>query len=101
LLPADRLGVVVLTNAQPIGVPEAIALSFLDFVHYGKPRMDWFATLKPFFEQMNLPPYGTEVDSRRCPTMRRPALHPMPTLERMRTTSSAGSRWCIPVGRWR
>jgi CubicO group peptidase (beta-lactamase class C family) len=76
LLPADRLGVVVLTNAQPIGVAEAIALSFLDYVRYGKPRMDWFATVAPFFEQMNQPPYGTHVDYTKVPDNAAPGAPP-------------------------
>src|SRR5262245_36534155 len=36
LLPAEGLGIVVLTNAAPIGVPEAVSASFLDLVLKGK-----------------------------------------------------------------
>ncbi|MEO8725092.1 MAG: serine hydrolase [Acidobacteriaceae bacterium] len=52
LLPGEKLGIVVLTNAQPVGAPEAIALSFLDYVHYGKEKMDYLAVLAKVFQQM-------------------------------------------------
>lgn len=41
LLPAEQLGIVVLCNAFPTGVPEAIAYSFYDLVHQGAPSRDW------------------------------------------------------------
>lgn len=41
LLPAEQLGVVVLSNAFPTGVPEAIAYSFYDLVHQGAVSRDW------------------------------------------------------------
>ena len=62
LVPAERLGIVVLTNAAPIGVPEAVAFSFLDLVHDGRIGRDWFAAVTPAFEQMSRPGYGTRVD---------------------------------------
>jgi hypothetical protein len=42
VLPAG-IGIVVLTNAAPIGVPEALCRSFLDLVLIGKVERDWFA----------------------------------------------------------
>jgi CubicO group peptidase (beta-lactamase class C family) len=41
LVPAARLGVVVLSNAYPIGVVEALANSFLDLALYGALTTDW------------------------------------------------------------
>ncbi|WP_210417710.1 serine hydrolase [Bythopirellula goksoeyrii] len=41
LLPAENLGIVVLTNAAPIGAAEAIAASYLDLVQTGKVERDW------------------------------------------------------------
>ncbi len=41
LLPAENLGIVVLTNAFPSGVPEGIAASFYDLVLEGKVQQDW------------------------------------------------------------
>jgi len=39
-LPAEQLGIVVLTNAQPIGLPEAISRSFFDLVLLGDVEKD-------------------------------------------------------------
>lgn len=52
LLPAENLGIVVLTNSQPIGVPEALAKSFSDLVTYGKVTQDWLTRFRPIFEEM-------------------------------------------------
>lgn len=41
MLPSANLGIVVLTNGMPIGVPEAIGADFLDYVEAGKPTRDW------------------------------------------------------------
>lgn len=74
IVPAERLGIVVLTNAAPIGVPEAIAFSFLDLVHEGKPGRDWLALLTPFFEDMSRPTYGLRVDYGKEPAGKSPPL---------------------------
>jgi CubicO group peptidase (beta-lactamase class C family) len=39
--PELELGVVTLTNGWPIGVPEAINATFVDFVRLGRPTRDW------------------------------------------------------------
>ena len=49
LVPAEQLGVVVLTNAYPIGLAEALGTTFLDTALYGKPTQDWFAIFKQAF----------------------------------------------------
>lgn len=41
LMPSADLGIVVLTNGGPIGVPEAIAAEFLDLVQFGYSTRDW------------------------------------------------------------
>jgi CubicO group peptidase (beta-lactamase class C family) len=43
LLPTENLGIVVLTNGQPIGVPEAIAASFFDYAENAKQTVNWLA----------------------------------------------------------
>jgi CubicO group peptidase (beta-lactamase class C family) len=43
LLPAEGLGIVVLTNAAPIFVPESISASFFDLALSGKVQRDWLA----------------------------------------------------------
>src|SRR5213596_1233078 len=49
LVPAEQLGIVVLTNAYPIGIAEALGTTFVDTVLYGKPTQDWFAIFKQAF----------------------------------------------------
>ena len=41
MLPSANLGIVVLTNGMPIGVPESIGAYFLDDVEAGKTTRDW------------------------------------------------------------
>lgn len=41
LLPSEKLGIVVLTNAQPTGAPEAVAASFMDVAQFGAVTRDW------------------------------------------------------------
>ncbi|KAB1642712.1 serine hydrolase [Gulosibacter chungangensis] len=41
LLPSVDIGIIVLTNAAPIGVAEAIATEFLDIVQFGQSTRDW------------------------------------------------------------
>jgi CubicO group peptidase (beta-lactamase class C family) len=74
LVPAEKLGIVVLTNGAPIGVPEAVAFTFLDLAHAGKPGRDWFAFLTPVFEEMARPTYGTRVDYNKEPAGKSPPL---------------------------
>lgn len=74
LLPSEDVGIVVLTNARPMGVPESIALSFLDLVQTGKVQKDWLAIVEPVFAAMSAPPYGTTVNYAKPPAQRSPAL---------------------------
>lgn len=76
LVPADKLGIVVLTNGAPIGVPEAIAFHFLDLVRVGKPERDWFAFTARAFQGMATPKYGTRVDYKKVPAGKSPPLPP-------------------------
>ena len=52
LSPSDQLGIVVLTNALPTGLGEAIAATFFDLYHYGKPTNDWLAVAGEFFRKL-------------------------------------------------
>jgi CubicO group peptidase (beta-lactamase class C family) len=49
LVPAEQLGIVVLTNAYPIGIPEALGTIFLDTALYGRPTQDWLAIFRQVF----------------------------------------------------
>ncbi|SDW88417.1 serine hydrolase [Thiocapsa roseopersicina] len=43
MLPSESLGILILTNGQPVGAPEGIAASFLELVETGEVRHDWSA----------------------------------------------------------
>jgi hypothetical protein len=41
LLPVEQLGIVTLTNGEPLGVPESINNAFFDAAQNGRPTVDW------------------------------------------------------------
>ncbi|HEY2047673.1 MAG TPA: alpha/beta fold hydrolase, partial [Candidatus Udaeobacter sp.] len=49
LIPAEQLGIVVLTNGYPMGIPEALGTIFSDIALYGQPTQDWFPLYKQRF----------------------------------------------------
>jgi CubicO group peptidase (beta-lactamase class C family) len=49
LVPSEHLGIVVLTNAYPIGLAEGLAFTFTDIALYGKATQDWVALFKKVF----------------------------------------------------
>ncbi len=55
VLPSANVGLVALTNAAPIGVPEALAAQFLDLVQYGEIREDWPGLYREAFADMDKP----------------------------------------------
>ncbi len=55
MVPSLDLGIVVLTNAEPFGVPEGLARSFVDMVEYGEPTRDWLAGFKNLFAPITNP----------------------------------------------
>lgn len=55
MIPSLDIGIVVLTNASPLGAAEAVALGFSDVVQIGHPTRDWLALLTPVFAQMMAP----------------------------------------------
>jgi CubicO group peptidase (beta-lactamase class C family) len=50
LLPSERLGIIVLTNGQPVGLPEAITASFMDLVELGEIERDWLSGYGGLFD---------------------------------------------------
>jgi CubicO group peptidase (beta-lactamase class C family) len=50
LIPGEQLGIVVLSNAFPTGVPEGIARTFFDLVFVGSPTRDWVAYANEIFD---------------------------------------------------
>jgi CubicO group peptidase (beta-lactamase class C family) len=73
LLPGEDLGIVALTNAQPIGVPEAVSRSFLDLILTGKVERDWFDRYRRLFAATLAPDYPV-LDYSRAPVEPSPAL---------------------------
>jgi CubicO group peptidase (beta-lactamase class C family) len=49
LLPSEDLGIVVLTNGEPMGLAESLVQTFLDLVELGHPSRDWYAFYGPAF----------------------------------------------------
>jgi hypothetical protein len=45
----EQIGIVIVTNSAPVGLPEAAALTFLDEYHYGKSTQDWLKVVQPSF----------------------------------------------------
>jgi CubicO group peptidase (beta-lactamase class C family) len=75
LIPSQQLGIVVLSNAFPTGVPEGLANDFFDIVFDGKPSRDWTTDWNKYFDSLVWPArealvakYGT------LPVSRSPAL---------------------------
>jgi CubicO group peptidase (beta-lactamase class C family) len=54
--PAEKIGVVVLTNGEPSGIGEAMVESFYDDLFRGQQTRDWVPFLKDIFAQMLNPP---------------------------------------------
>lgn len=55
LLPSLDLGIVVLTNAMPIGVAERVLGEFSDLIQFGAPQTDWSALLANAFAGATAP----------------------------------------------
>ena len=70
LLPSADLGIVVLTNGMPIGVPEAINNYFLDWVEAGSVQDDWLALYEKGFANFYVNP--SELAGKKPPR------HPVP-----------------------
>jgi CubicO group peptidase (beta-lactamase class C family) len=52
LSPSEQLGIIVLTNAQPTGLAEAVAATFFDLYHYGESTTDWLAITSAYFQKL-------------------------------------------------
>jgi CubicO group peptidase (beta-lactamase class C family) len=74
LVPSEHLGIVVLVNAQPVGVPEALASSFMDQALYGRQTQDWLALFTKVFSDMASKAGDGEADYAKPPPAPSPAL---------------------------
>lgn len=77
MIPQEELGIVILTNGEPLGVPEALADAFVDLVTTGRVQRDW-VTLRAKQMQAGLHP-APEHDWTAPPADPRPS-RPRPEL---------------------
>ncbi|GAA5534165.1 serine hydrolase [Deinococcus aluminii] len=75
LVPSAGLGIVILTNAAPIGVPETLAHTFMDIALDGKPERDWGPLYRQAFAELFASMQGS-TDYSRPPATPAPALPP-------------------------
>src|ERR1700733_8153591 len=73
LLPSRQLGIVVLTNGTPIGLPESISLSFPDFFRYGSARRDYLSLFRPIFDDLVKQTQDSSPDYSKLPPPSNPA----------------------------
>jgi CubicO group peptidase (beta-lactamase class C family) len=75
MVPSEQLGIVVLTNAYPMGVAEGLSATAMDYALYGKPTQDWLALFKQIFA--NPAAVGIKIGTNyaRSPTSPSPPLH--------------------------
>ncbi|MGZ9929990.1 serine hydrolase [Streptomyces sp. NC-S4] len=74
MLPLERLGIVVLTNGAPVGLPDAVALDFFDYAEHGKVSTDWLALAASAYATALEPPGGSAAtDYAHPPAGARPA----------------------------
>lgn len=64
LIPSLDVGIVTLTNAEPIGVPETLNAEFADLVQFGRLTQDWKALYADAFQKL-LKPTGSLVGAPR------------------------------------
>lgn len=55
LIPSLDIGIVTLTNAEPLGVPETLNAEFADFVQFGRLTQDWKTLYAEAFETLMQP----------------------------------------------
>ncbi|WP_344991747.1 serine hydrolase [Tsukamurella soli] len=55
LIPSADVGIVTLTNAAPIGVPETLDAEFADLVQFGAVQQDWKMLYRNVFAKMDQP----------------------------------------------
>lgn len=74
LCPAEGLGIVVLANAAPSGLPEGIELSFYDLLFRKKLTRDWVSFANGKFQEMtNEQLMGDGVEYEKAPADAKPA----------------------------
>ncbi|MGQ4599742.1 serine hydrolase [Nocardia sp. R6R-6] len=75
LIPSADVGIVTLTNAAPVGVPETLNAEFTDLVQFGKIQQDWRTLYRKAFQPLSAP---TGALSGKQPPSDPVAAQPMP-----------------------
>jgi CubicO group peptidase (beta-lactamase class C family) len=76
LLPAEGLGIAVLSNAAPTGLPEGLNQSFFDLVLEGKLTKDWVGVWNSRFDELVKSMLGAQTDYSKPPEKPSPPLPP-------------------------
>jgi CubicO group peptidase (beta-lactamase class C family) len=88
-LPSADLGIVALTNGEPIGVPESLIAGFLDLAELGRVTRDWLTGYTPLFAAL-------KANTSRLAGKQRPA-HPKPALRARRYAGTYANRYYGPA----
>jgi CubicO group peptidase (beta-lactamase class C family) len=89
LLPSAGLGIVVLTNGMPIGVPEAVGSYFLDYVEAGSVQDDWLSLYGQVLA-------GLAVNHSALAD-KKPPVHPVPARPHSFYTGTYGNSYYGPI----
>lgn len=74
LYPDKQLGIAILTNAAPVGLPEALSQSFFDLVLEGKVTKDWIGVFQKRFATLTQNTTEQSHDYSRPPLRKTPPL---------------------------
>ena len=72
IIPDEHLGVLVLSNSLPIGLPESICLHFLDLVHYGNPQREYLPLFDKLLGQMIAQTQDASINYATLPALKNP-----------------------------
>ena len=76
LLPGEDLGIAVLSNGSPVGLPEAVAATFFDIARTGEQTVDWLGFFGRIFRQV-MESQSAGFDNANRPANARPARVPV------------------------
>ena len=86
MLPADDVGIVVLTNAAPVGAAETVTNSFTDLVRTGVVERNWLDYFGPIFAGLFVNPSQVAAPPPTSPARR-------PTTSARIPTATQGTSW--------
>ena len=75
MLPEENIGMIVLSNAFPTGLPEGIAYTFFDYLHYNRSTEDWLQIWDNAYNALTAGYTQAEAPYVQAPSMPAPALN--------------------------